>query len=211
MERALAKRGIHFRATDPAEVARAYSAMTIEEFDAINGRQNWANWRTIPRCLSGNVPDEPLRVLDLGCGTGSSTQVLAFYCPPGSHITGYEFVPRLVEIGRSRQYRHRSGLEVQVDFQCRGVTEPFPEADQSIDLINASGIVGHHLDAQRIKPVIRELSRVMTPAGIAMLDVGPTMPADELKREMESARYTALGHFRSWFRDPTGQLVFRKA
>src|ERR1700722_9662120 len=86
----LARRGIHFRSTDPEQVAAAYRAMAAPEFDAINGRQDWANWRTIPRCLSGHVPDRPLRILDLGCGTGSSTRVLAFCAPPGSHIIGYE-------------------------------------------------------------------------------------------------------------------------
>src|SRR5688572_28500143 len=77
-ERALARRGIRFRTTDPAAVTAAYAAMSAEEFGAINGRQDWANWRTIPRALSGHVPDRPLRVLDLGCGTGTSTAVLAF-------------------------------------------------------------------------------------------------------------------------------------
>src|SRR5207249_2627339 len=73
-ERALARRGIHFRATEPAQIAAAYAAMSDAEFAGVNARQDWANWRTIPRCLSGRVPDRPLRVLDLGCGTGSSTQ-----------------------------------------------------------------------------------------------------------------------------------------
>src|ERR1022692_4059307 len=87
-ERALARRGIRFRATAFDQVLAAYAAMTQAEFAAINGPQDWANWRTIPRALSGHVPDRPLRVLDLGCGTGGSTRVLAFYCPLGSRVTG---------------------------------------------------------------------------------------------------------------------------
>src|SRR5690349_4762697 len=108
-ERALARRGVHFRTVDPVAVAAAYAAMSDQEFEAINGRQDWANWRTIPRALSGHVPDRPLRVLDLGCGTGSSTRVLAFYSPAGSHVTGYEIAPDLVTIARRRTYSHRSG------------------------------------------------------------------------------------------------------
>src|SRR5262245_40902085 len=107
-ERALRRRGVHFRTAVPDEGAAAYAAMSDCEFDAINGRQNWANWRTIPRTLTGHLPDRPLRVLDLGCGTGSSTRVLAFYCPEGSHVTGYELVPALVEVARRRAYPHRS-------------------------------------------------------------------------------------------------------
>jgi len=65
-ERALARRGVHFRSTDPAICAAAYTAMTADEFDAINGRQEWANWRTIPGAINGRLPDRPLLVLDLG-------------------------------------------------------------------------------------------------------------------------------------------------
>src|SRR5437868_7087436 len=108
-ERRLARRGVHFRDTDPERVAAAYAAMSAAEFDAINGRQDWANWRTIPRALHGHVPDRPLRVLDLGCGTGGSTRVLAHYCPIGSCLTGYELAAPLVEIAWRRDYAHRSG------------------------------------------------------------------------------------------------------
>src|SRR4029079_11853434 len=94
------RRGVHSRATAPARVLAAYAAMTHAEFDAINGRQDWANWRTIPRALHGHLPDRPLRVLDLGCGTGSSTRVLAFYCPLGSHITGYEIAEPMLACAR---------------------------------------------------------------------------------------------------------------
>ncbi|MGH7127446.1 MAG: hypothetical protein ACREIV_02670, partial [Planctomycetaceae bacterium] len=40
-ERALEKRGVRFRRTEPQEVEAAYSAMSADEFDAVNGRQNW--------------------------------------------------------------------------------------------------------------------------------------------------------------------------
>src|SRR5881628_1782958 len=73
-ERALARRGVHFRATAFDRVLAAYAAMSQAEFDAINGRQDWANWRTIPRALSGHLPNRPWNVADLGCGTGSSTR-----------------------------------------------------------------------------------------------------------------------------------------
>src|SRR5262245_66680241 len=103
-ERRLARRGVRFRTTDPDAVVAAYAAMTAAEFAAINGLQNWANWRTIPRALSGHVPDRPLRVLDLGCGAGFSTTVLAFCCPAGSHLTGHEFAEPLPATPRPRPF-----------------------------------------------------------------------------------------------------------
>jgi SAM-dependent methyltransferase len=214
-ERRLAHRGIFFRATEPARVAAAYAAMTSTEFDAINGPQDWANWRTIPRALSGNVPVRPLRVLDLGCGTGGSTRVLAFYCPCGSHITGYEFTAELLEWSRKRVYRCQDGGAAQVDFVCQGVTETLAEPDGSpvapaaVDVASASGVVGHHLNRRSIAPLVQELCRVLKPGGVAMLDVGPTLGAKDLRAVLTQAGFEFVGRFRSWFGDPTGQMVFR--
>ena len=215
-ERRLARRGIRFRGTDAARVAAAYAAMSAAEFAAINGRQDWANWRTIPRALSGHVPDRPLRVLDLGCGTGTSSRVLAFYCPAGSHITGYEFAEPLVALARRHDYRRRDGQPAQVDFVCQSVTEPLRQSDGtrlpnvSVDLANSSGIVGHHLNADSVIPLVSELVRVLRPAGVAMLDPGPTLPSPDLQAILEGAGFVLVGHCYSWFGDACGQMVFRK-
>jgi SAM-dependent methyltransferase len=215
-ELALARRGVRFRGTDPAAVAAAYAAMSDAEFDAINGRQDWANWRTIPRCLSGNVPDRPLRVLDLGCGTGSSMRVLAYYCPAGSEITGYELVPALADVARRRRYPDRGGGEASVVFVAQGVTEPLRQPDGalvpdgSVDLVNASGVVGHHLDAVSVTPLAAELARVLKPGGVAALDVGPTLGDGELTRALAAFGFTRIARRRSWWLDPTGQVVVRK-
>ena len=209
-ERALARRGIHFRATAFEQVLAAYAAMSQAEFDAINGPQDWANWRTIPRALNGHLPDRPLRVLDLGCGTGGSTCVLAFYSPLGSRITGYEIAEPMLAFARRRDYRQRDGSPANVDFVCQGVTETLPEPNASVDLINASGVIGHHLKPATIAPLIAEMQRVLTPTGVAMLDVGPTLPGHELQRLMTEANFAYLGHYRSWFGDRTGEMVFRR-
>jgi len=210
-ERALARRGVRFRATVFDQVLAAYAAMSQAEFDAVNGPQDWANWRTIPRALTSHVPDRPLRVLDLGCGTGGSTRVLAFYCPPGSRITGYEIAAPMLVFARRREFRHRCGSMTNVDFVCQGVTEALPEPDASVDLINASGVVGHHLKPETIPPLIAQIQRVLAPAGVALLDVGPTMPGHALRHIMAEANFAFLGHYRSWFGDWTGELAFRRA
>ena len=214
-ERRLAKRGIHFRDTDPGKVAAAYGAMSPAEFDTINGRQDWANWRTIPRALCGHVPNRPLRILDLGCGTGSSTRVLAWYAPAGSHITAYEIAEPLLEIAKSRDCRHASGTSACVDFALQGVTEALRQPDgnlipdNSVDAVNASGVVGHHLNDSTVLPLIEELNRVLRQGGIAMLDVGPSLKENDLRLLMEAADFIYEGHYRSGWWDPTGQVVFR--
>jgi SAM-dependent methyltransferase len=210
----LARRGVHFRATDIETVAAAYRAMSPAEFDAVNGRQEWANWRTIPRALSGRVPNRPLRIVDLGCGTGGSTRVLAFYAPLGSRITGYEMAEPLLALARQRAYRHRHGAAATVDFVCQKLAEAWRQTDggvvppQSVDVVNASGVIGHHFDADTIAPVVAESRRVLRLGGIAMLDVGPSLSGPELRRVMSGAGYDYLGHYRSGWWDPTGQMVF---
>jgi SAM-dependent methyltransferase len=213
-ERALAQRGIHFRSTDPDRVAAAYAAMSVEEFDAINGRQDWANWRTIPRCLCGHVPARPLRILDLGCGTGSSTRVLACCAPAGSHITGYELAGPLLAVARGRSYTGDDGQPAHVDFCCQAVTEPLRQADgrlmpeQSVDVVNASGVIGHHLNERTIAPLVSEIRRVLPPDGIAMLDVGPSLGERALTRILRPAGFHKLGRWRSWWLDQTGEVVY---
>jgi SAM-dependent methyltransferase len=214
-ERSLARRGVHFRTTDPDGIAAAYAAMSDAEFEAINGRQDWANWRTIPRSLSGHVPERPLRVLDLGCGNGGSTRVLAFYCPAGSQIIGYELAAPLVEVARRRSYPHRGGRAASVAFVCQGVTEPLRQpdgslvADGSVDVVNASGVVGHHLNAETVRPLAAELRRVLCRGGVAMLDVGPTLGDAVLSTIMAGHGLRRLGYRRSCVFDRTGQVIFR--
>jgi SAM-dependent methyltransferase len=216
-ERTLARRGVHFRTTDIGALGAAYAAMSDREFDAINGRQDWANWRTIPRSLSGHVPDRPLTVLDLGCGTGGSTRVLAFYCPAGSRIIGYELAAPLVEIARRRSYVHRSGQAADVAFCCQGATETLRQpdgssiAERSVDVVNASGVVGHHLDSVTIRPLISELQRVLCDGGVALLDVGPTLSDTALSAVMTATGFARLGYRRSCFLDRTGQVIYRFA
>jgi SAM-dependent methyltransferase len=214
-ERALKRRRLHFRSTVVPEVISAYARMSAEEFDAVNGRQAWANWRTIPRALSRHVPDRPLRILDLGCGAGNSTQVLAFYAPAGSHITGYEAAAPLLDFASRRRYRQRGGGEVRVDFVAQGITdvlrqpgehEPVPEA--SVDVVNSSGVVGFHLSEDTVAPLVAELVRVLKPGGVALLDVGPTLPGRVLRRIMADAGFDCLARRRSWLGDPTGEMVF---
>lgn len=216
-ERLLLWRGIRFRTTDPNEARNAYASMTPAEFDAINGRQAWANWQVIARALNGNVPDKPLAGIDLACGTGLSTQVLSYYCPLGSEFIGYELSAPLAELAQKRHYNHRTGKATQVSFCSQDITQTWlktdgsPVAARSIDLINASGVIGHHFTLALLLPLIVEINRVLTADGIVMLDVGPTLSEDALVEAMTKAGFKRINrYYSSWF-DPNGQVVFSRA
>ena len=100
-------------------------------------------------------------------------------------------------------------------FCCQGVTETLrdpdglPVPDGSVDVVNASGVIGHHLSDETVGPLIAELKRVLRPGGVALLDVGPTLSAAQLSGRMAEAGFRALGRRRSWALDPTGQVVFQ--
>jgi SAM-dependent methyltransferase len=215
-ERALARRGVRFRTTDPVAVESAYAAMSDVEFEAINGRQAWANGRTIPRALAGRLPARPVLAVDLGCGTGPSTRVLASCIPPGSRVIGYELAAPLAKVAGTRTYRGPDGKPADVTFVCQGVTEPLidPQGKQlaaaSVDVANASGVVGHHLTELTVGGLVSELARVIAAGGFALLDVGPTLRDEALTHHMAPAGFERLGRFRSWWLDPTGQVLYRK-
>lgn len=215
-ERALRRRGVDFRTTDPVKARQAYAAMTPAEFTAINGRQAWANRRTILRSLAGLLPDRPLRAIDLGSGIGSSTMVLADALPPGSMIIGIEFASPLVEIARSQAEASSSASRQKLTFVVGSVTETYcheegqPIGDASVDVVNASGIIGHHLDPPDAERAVDEITRVLKSKGLAALDVGPRFPVKALAELMTSSGYSQIRRTRSNLFDRTGQIVFRK-
>ncbi len=220
-ERALAARGVAFRSTNPAAVEAAYAAMTAAEFDAVNGRQAWANWRTIPASLDGLLPRRsmdggPLSAVDLGCGTGGSTAVLAYLLPDGSTVTGVEFAAPLATVARSRDYPNRHG-DCRVNFVVGSVCGPLTDADGrrledgAVDLVNSSGVVGHHLTGDDLTACLDEVGRVLHRAGVAALDPGPCVSMERLTAEMTARGFNLLRRTRSNPFDRCGQLVFGRA
>ena len=213
-ERRLARRGVLIRTSDLDVIEASYSCMAKDDFEGINSRQNWVNWRIIPRAMSGLVPNRPLAIVDLGCGIGGSTGVLARYYPQGSCIFAYEISRPLVSIARVRQYLDRTGECADVRFRCQSITTmscPSDGAplDQSIDLANSSGVVGHHFNVDTMQLLAGQLKAVLRPTGLAMLDSGPTLSAADLVSIMTSAGFVEVRRCRSWPLDPTALIVFQ--
>jgi hypothetical protein len=66
----------------------AYAAMSPREFDGINARQRWANWRVIPRNLRGRRLEGPLAAIDLCCGGTSGADLVAIFVRLGFAVLG---------------------------------------------------------------------------------------------------------------------------
>ncbi|MFJ9080446.1 class I SAM-dependent methyltransferase [Streptomyces sp. NPDC102278] len=87
--------------TNPAAAITAYWDAAAPGFDdepdhglkAADTRAAWAN------LLTSWLPTAPVDVLDVGCGTGSLSELLA---AAGHRVTGVDLAPRMVEAARAK-------------------------------------------------------------------------------------------------------------
>ncbi len=212
--------GYNFRGQERDFVQRAYDGMGQHTFEIINGAQDWVNWRQIPRAMRGRIPEGAALIVDLGCGPGSSTRIIAWHGAPSWRIIGMDFSEDLI-----RQARHRvesggfstaSGKQPAVEFVVGSVVEPFRDAsgtelaDLSVDYVNSSGIVGHHLSRESFTSLATELRRVVKPHGFVSLDSGPHLKGGIIRSVMERFGFVLRTKVRSVPLDPRPQLVFQK-
>jgi SAM-dependent methyltransferase len=200
-----------------SDACRAYGRMTLKEFAAINSRQCWANWRTLPRNLNNRLPNRPLKIIDLCCGIGESTEVLAYYAHPGSQILGLEYNAHFVSLAKTREFLDDNGRRCAVNFRAQSVLETFcdararPIAEGSIDLVNSCGAVGCHFDAASTTRLAREIDRVLARGGLATIDSGPDgTTTRELIQIFEKLGFQTLHRARSCFLDRFTQVCFKK-
>jgi SAM-dependent methyltransferase len=208
---------VHIRRRENEAAVRAYCAMSPDDFEGINARQRWANWRVIPRNLDGRLRAGAVTAIDLCCGVGHSTEVLAFYLAPGSQILGLEYTPQFVAAARARDFRDENGDLAQVRFRVQSVLETFREtdgsavADGSVDLVTSCGAVGCHFDRKATGSLLDEVRRVLARGGLALIDSGPdgTTP-DELIALARLRGFAVLHQARSCVFDRFIQLCLRR-
>jgi ubiquinone/menaquinone biosynthesis C-methylase UbiE len=97
-------------------------------------------------------------VLDIGCGSGMNSALLAFR---GARVTGIDISPSLVELAVQRA--RINGIAERTRFLVTSAHDlPFP--DRSFDLVVGIAIL-HHLD---VPLVARETLRILKPGGRAV-------------------------------------------
>lgn len=203
---------LRFRNDRNAEAVRAYCAMSESEFEGINARQRWANWRTIPRNLAGRLPERPCRAVDLCSGAGHSAEVLAYYLPPGSEILGLEFNPVFVAYASRRDYRGPDGQRARVAFHPQSVLDEFRDErglrllDGSVDLVNSCGALGIHFDAASVDALAAEIARVLRPGGLATIDAGTPRRRKEIIRIFEQRGFETRSCAKSCLFDRYAQI-----
>jgi len=124
-----------------------------------------------------------LRVLDIGCGTGSLTLLLQ-RLHPGVEVVGLDPDPKALAI--TRRKAERAGLALRLD---QGFSDRLPYPDASFDRVFSS-LMFHHLAADEKAATLREVRRVLTPGGsLHLLDFGP--PRSRLSRALAHVLHRA--------------------
>ncbi len=95
------------------------------------------------------------RILDLGCGIGVAAEVLKAAFPLAA-ITGIDSSQECIAEARRLQLSYAEFIH--------GNCEALPVADSSVDLVYSNGVFHHIIPAQRPQ-VLRELFRIVRPAG----------------------------------------------
>lgn len=96
------------------------------------------------------------QVLDVGCGTGYLTRLLAPLAGPDGHVTGLDPAPAMV--GHARRHAPRN-----CSYQV-GEGQALPFGDGSFNLV-VSTLAVHHMPGPARADALREMFRVLRPGG----------------------------------------------
>lgn len=121
-----------------------------ERFQRLLGAQR-ARTRLVGEYLR---PEPGMRLLDIGCGTGS----LLDYLPHGTNYVGFDMNPSYIEAA-GRKYGERGR------FHCARVGEESSAiGTASFDLVVAKSLL-HHLTDEQVGQLLRTVGRLLAPGG----------------------------------------------
>jgi ubiquinone/menaquinone biosynthesis C-methylase UbiE len=124
----------------------------------------WLLFGPSHRALIGRIRtvagDQPLRVLDVGCGTGVFAERIR-RALPGAQVWGIDLVSEMLTKGAERWRRHAGQIvPVQAD------SERLPFGNGSFDVVTCANSFHHYPHQDR---AIAEMHRVLKPGGRLMV------------------------------------------
>ncbi len=138
--------------------------------------------------LRSLIPDKIEAALDIACGYGDSTQLLA---PFARRIDGVDSSQQLIEIARRRSSNDC------VQFHCCSFEEFAPT--RQYDLVSASWFLNHiHTDADLVTTAKR-IGELITPNGV----VSFVVPSDAFTTRRIQLMGAELGWRQAWFQEET--------
>ncbi|BAC92312.1 class I SAM-dependent methyltransferase [Gloeobacter violaceus] len=131
-------------------------------YDPITQYVLWPNETWVRDCLVKAVTRPPGRILDLGCGTGSTTVLLA-RAFPGARVTGLDLSADMLVAARLKAKREKLAVEwLHGDARASGL----PEA--SFDLVSAS-LLFHETPPDEVPVILAEMHRLLVPGGQCLI------------------------------------------
>jgi ubiquinone/menaquinone biosynthesis C-methylase UbiE len=128
----------------------------------------------------GASPEQPLRVLDVGCGTGHLLNMLGSALPTEAKLFGVDLSPHY--IARAREILPR---DLDVSLICDNA-EKLPFMDGSFDAVTSAYLLHEVPDEVRAR-LLAEMARVARPGGLVVVaDSIQLADAPELEREILS-------------------------
>ena len=126
---------------------------------ALPPNENW-NREVVIKAVTGN----PNKIIDLGCGTGSTTIMLkqAF---PKAEVIGLDLSPQMLVM--SEYKAQQAGLDIQ---WTHGLAEATNFADGEFDVVTAS-LLFHETPSHVAQAILKEAFRLLKPGGqVIILD-----------------------------------------
>ncbi len=124
-----------------------------------------------------------MRVLDVGCGTGTLAVALKAVVGEGGYVSGIDASPEMIDVA-TKKVRQRG---IDVDLRL-GVAEDLPYEDAAFDRVTST-LVFHHLPDDVKLASLLEIRRVLVPGGrLVVGDFAPgsgPLPHRVLARVME--------------------------
>jgi 2-polyprenyl-3-methyl-5-hydroxy-6-metoxy-1,4-benzoquinol methylase len=126
-------------------------------------RDHWWNDDFITLCARRWNLAGTRSILDVGCGVGHWSRVLARVLPPDARLIGIDREPRWVDEATTRA--GAAGLAERCTYRA-GAAEALPFADAAFDLVTCQTLLMHVRDPGA---VLREMVRVTRPGGLVIV------------------------------------------
>jgi ubiquinone/menaquinone biosynthesis C-methylase UbiE len=122
-------------------------------------------------------------IVDMGCGTGTSTRRLAELFKQAGSVVGIDLSPQMIAVGRFLQERREDGFtwveKIEPDARIRFQYDCIEEtglSDGSVALVSLC-LVLHELPREATLKILREVHRILRPGGkLVIMEMDPEAP-----------------------------------
>ncbi|CAN0269063.1 unnamed protein product [Ectocarpus fasciculatus] len=122
----------------------------------------------------GVLVDDGGLVVDLGCGSGTSTRYLAEQFPSAGKVVGVDLSPYMLLTGRFMQQEDESA-DPRVELEYGDAASTGLE-DNSASLVSLSLVV-HELSTEGRRSILAEAFRILRPGGsVSIMEMDPSAP-----------------------------------